>query len=515
MKTIDLSVTLFVALANWAGTSLAAGPQPDTASPAATLRRYQIEPTTAGVLRLLGQWQPTAENRARATRLVSELGSGSYPTREAASQQLGVLGASAETALREAVQASDELEVVVRARRLLADCSGEELLVVTLRWLRQSPTPQATPLLLGILPAMPDAFHEAACEALWACASPGDATQLRKAVGDASTAVRRAAIPAFELAAGEAAVGELKPFLRDKDEAVRLAAARALIDRSPQPSIAALLGLLESADAGVRCQAAWLLQQVSDVPGAGPQPADFTTAAAQWKAWAGSAAAQHPRTLGLKRLQFAGYGTILLETFAADMAEIGRTYHHMHYQTDVGGKASVAGGMLRLDGNHAEGDQRLYATAETLLGAKAFPRRFRIKAKLGGEAQDAGAWHVGVSVGNIRLLFHPGFSGGQFRAERVDNHDVVKEAVQMPFTPAAGILHEMIIDVAVRDNGSVRFDVLLADGAGVGRRFQSSATVRLQDIGPVERIGLERSGRMGGAGLFGPFSIQNAWLAEK
>lgn len=510
-------VTLFMVLPNSMDRGLAAVPQSESHSPAAALRRYKIEPTTAGVLDLLRQWQPSTERRAQIARLIGQLGSDSYPIREAASRRLATLGVAAEAALREATQ-SDDLEVVFRAHRLLADCQqgqAEDLLMAALQWLRQSPSEQATPLLLDLLPVVPDAFYHAACEALWACVGPGDAKRLRQAIADKRAAVRAAAIPALELAAGAATVNELEHFLRDKEESTRLAAVRALLDRLPQPSIAVLLELLNARDANIRDQAAWLLQQVSGIPPAEAQSADFAAVVQRWNAWAGTTAAQHPQPLGLRRLQAIRYGTILLERFSDEVAEIGRTYHQLQYETNVGGKAVVVHGMLRLDGNHAEGDQRLCATSQRLLGVQTFPQRFQIKANLGGESLDAGAWHVGISAGNIRLLFHPGTEGGQFRAERLDNHQLLMENRLMLFTPAADILHEMIIDVAQGGDGSVRFDAVVVDGAKTGKRFQCSLTVGAKDIGSLGRIGLERSGRTGGAALFGSFSIRNAGLGEK
>ena len=129
---------------------------------------------------------------------------------------------------------------------------------------------------------------------------------------------------------------------------------------------------------------------------------------------------------------------------------------------------------------------------------------------MGGESLAPGLWHVGVSVGNLRLLFHPGLEGGQFRVERVDNHTVIVANTPLPFTPAAGVLHEMTIDVAQGDDGSVRFDVVIVDGAKSGRQFRHSVTASAQDVGTPARIGLERSGQAGGAALFGPFSIRQA-----
>jgi hypothetical protein len=491
---------------------LAAVPQPESRSAAATLRRYRIEPSTAGVLQVLRQWQPNAEGRGRIARLVRELGSASYETREAASQQLAALGTLAEAALREATQ-SDDMEVAFRARRLLADGrqgQAEELLAAALEWLRQSPSPQATPLLLDLLPVVPDAFHQPACEALWAAVGPDDALRLRQAVGDGRTVVRCAAIPALELAAGAAAVSDLEPLLRDGEETVRLAAVRALLDRLPQPSLAALLGLLDARDPGVREQAAWLLQQVSGIPSVAGPPVDFAATTQRWKDWAGSGAARHPQPLGPKRLQATRYGTILLELFADEAAGIAKTYRQLQYETNVGGAATVTHGVLRLDGNRPDGDQRLCATAQKLLGVPVFPRRFQIKVALGGESQASGLWHAGVSVGNARLLFHPGLNGGQFRVERVDNHQVIMANMPMSFTPATDVLHEMTIDVAQNDDGSVRFEVLVADGAKSGKQFRCSVTASGKDVGAMGRIGLERSGQPGGAALFAALSIRHA-----
>ena len=76
--------------------------------------------------------------------------------------------------------------------------------------------------------------------------------------------------------------------------------------------------------------------------------------------------------------------------------------------------ASVKDGVLRLEGNHNEGDQRLCATPEAVLGLTEFPTRFRVRAEVGGEADQVGAWHAGVSVGNVRVLFHPTYPGGGF-----------------------------------------------------------------------------------------------------
>ena len=53
------------------------------------------------------------------------------------------------------------------------------------------------------------------------------------------------------------------------------------------------------------------------------------------------------------------------------------------------------------------------------------------------------------------------------------------------------------------------------DGAKTGKQYRGSVTVAAKDVGTLGRIGLERSGRTGGAALFGSFSIERAAAAEK
>jgi len=301
-----VTVVLSSGIMAWAGRRLAA----ETYSPAATLRRYNVEPTAAGVVGVLRRWQPDAGNGAQIAQLVGQLGNDNWAVREAASRQLAGMGSLAEVALREAMEHSRDAEVVMRARGLLAECRqgcAEELLSAALEWLRQSPTSQATPLLLDFVPVLPDAFQPATREALWVCAGPDDVSRLRQAMAHARPAVRCALIPALEGAAGASAVAELEPLLRDKDEAIRLAAARALLDRLPRPSISALLGLLDAPQPDVCQQAAWLLQQVSRIPGFAEPATDFAAATARWHAWAKTEAAAHPQPLGLNRLLARNY----------------------------------------------------------------------------------------------------------------------------------------------------------------------------------------------------------------
>jgi len=488
-------------------------PPEATEDPAVALTSNGITPDAAHVLDYLRQFIPTDEQRARIKSLVEQLGSDDYAAREEASRQLRTLGFSAVGALRAAAGSAD-LEVRVRAEILLAEwerggrskCGS--LLRAALAWLQRSHEPHAIPLLLSLLSAPPETdLQPSLCQALWACAGPHDAEQLARAIEQGNCDVKCAAIPALELVLGESAIPKLRGYLDDKDDRIRLAAVRALIDRLPKESVNGLLQTLSSTDPSIRAQAAWLLQQASNIP-PNQEPLDLEIATARWKAWAATAAAEHPRPLGAKRLQLTWYGLLLRELFADEAASVTGAYHQFHYEATVKAKAEVRGGILRLESSVEEADHRLFVTSRELLGQPTFPRRFLVKARLGGEAAMPGAWHVGVSIGKAKFLFHPGVDGGAFRIETVDEHRYLLQSPPMPFLPAADVLHDMTLDVTRNDDGSVRCQVTIRDGGKSGREFTTSITLNKTDVGEIERIGLERSGRAGGAALFGPITIQ-------
>lgn len=69
----------------------------------------------------------------------------------------------------------------------------------------------------------------------------------------------------------------------------------------------------------------------------------------------------------------------------------------------------------------------------------------------------------------------------------------------MGFDPPAGKLVWMGIDVARSADGTVKLDVVVISG---GDSFRTSRIVAADVIGKLDKIGLDRSGRSGGDGLF-------------
>ena len=195
-------------------------------------------------------------------------------------------------------------------------------------------------------------------------------------------------------------------------------------------------------------------------------------------------------------------GRIFVEFFSKPQASLAEGYRGLRYEADGAMKGSISdSGFVCMDGRrNGDGDQRLIFDAQRFTGKPEFPDKFRVTAKLGGGgAGGAGSYHVGVSIGNVRVLFHPGLDGGAFRFERVDDNILLSGNADMGFDPPPEKLLPMGIDVKRIAGGNVSLDVLVTSN---GDSYRARKTVTADAIGKLDRIGLDRSGRSGGDGLF-------------
>ncbi len=482
-----------------------------------------ITPNADGAIHFLSRLHPTEQTRQTVTELIAKLGHDNYVSREKATDELEKLGIVAEAQLTKAWGNAD-LEVVKRVRRLLGliqstkeSAAHNAVLSAIFRTLSRERHESSARMILRTIPLLERKGHfDEACVALWFAATREDIDRVRQATKQEDIALKTAAIPALEVAADESAVAELEPLLSHEVDQIRLATVRALIDRLPTKCVSVLLDLLESDSYTIKLQAAWLLNQIFANSADQDVDLQFAAQAKLWKQQAAELdASDWNIPLGAKRFQLSLYRVLYREEFVAGTANIKDRYGELRYETTVdGARASASQGVVRLHGDHNEGDQRLFITAEQLVGKDELKTAFVLTAEIGGESLGTGTYHVGISVGNLRVLFHPGYRYGGFRIERVDNHKYMLSNQRMTFTPAAGILHKMRVSVIPQQDKSVLLKTRIIDGENPNQTYEIEFRAQADDIGPINRVAIERSGRVGGAGLFGFFQVDTTGVDQ-
>ncbi|MDE0827509.1 MAG: hypothetical protein OSA48_11990 [Akkermansiaceae bacterium] len=201
-------------------------------------------------------------------------------------------------------------------------------------------------------------------------------------------------------------------------------------------------------------------------------------------------------------------GGMIHEWFSQNAKTLEGNYRHFTFQSTSGRGAQVGSGILVMPGKDGnDGDQQLVLAAKGWPGQKDFGKSFRVSAKTGGKPGGVGAWHLGISIGNVRALYHPDLAGGGFRFEEHDKRPYLTQNENMGFTPSSDTMQWMSVDVHRLANDKVKLEVTVEQGESGPGRFQRSLIVDAKAIGDLTRISLDRSGRTGGAAIFDDLTV--------
>ncbi|MHB9071290.1 MAG: hypothetical protein ACYC54_13100 [Sedimentisphaerales bacterium] len=162
--------------------------------------------------------------------------------------------------------------------------------------------------------------------------------------------------------------------------------------------------------------------------------------------------------------------------------------------TVVNGAAYVQSGVLNLV-NSSGGDENIYGTVPNNWSA------LKITAKVGSQTDgvSAGSYAVGIVFGDVCAIFHPAYTGGSFRFQKLDG-TALSGNIDMGFTPAKGVFHPMEV-IAEKYNGQWYIKVTVKNGSG-SEVFTNMITLSDTYVNGLTKIGVIRTGTGGGNGIF-------------
>lgn len=202
-------------------------------------------------------------------------------------------------------------------------------------------------------------------------------------------------------------------------------------------------------------------------------------------------------------------GGLFYEWFGEGQAKLGKRYRVLTFENSANRGGAVVEGQVVFSGEGGQdGDQRLVLHSKKWPGEETFGEAFQVSAKLRGESKGMGAWHLGISIGRVRALYHPGLRGGSFRFERIDNHDYLGRTGSVGFTPGEEVPQWMSVKVRRLPDNKVSLEVVLEQGGKKEGRFETSIIVEADQIGELDEVSLDRSGRVGGSAYFDDFTVR-------
>ena len=140
---------------------------------------------------------------------------------------------------------------------------------------------------------------------------------------------------------------------------------------------------------------------------------------------------------------------LLLETFDTDTPEAVIAYaspHRPAFRAECRGAAGTIASLVVRDQQLHLSDVRIAMDMfYTLAPVSIFTHPFAIEGDVGGAESEAGSYNVGLRVGNLAFIFHPGYSGGAFRIISAADNTTIFNAERASFTPSAKLAHLKVI----------------------------------------------------------------------
>ncbi|MHB9071277.1 MAG: FG-GAP repeat domain-containing protein [Sedimentisphaerales bacterium] len=198
------------------------------------------------------------------------------------------------------------------------------------------------------------------------------------------------------------------------------------------------------------------------------------------------------------------------ENFPADIDPFSGAVSDYNEWTVTNGTAAVVSNIFHLINRDAN-NLTVYATVSDTNTNSAI----KISAEVGSQADStpAGQYCVGIVFGNVCAVFHPDYSGGAFRFQKLDG-TALSSNFDMGFTPAKGILHPMKL-IIEKDGSQWNIKATVENGAG-SESFTNLITLSSSDINGLTKVGFIRTGDGGGNGVFDSLAVvKNKCYTEK
>ena len=200
-------------------------------------------------------------------------------------------------------------------------------------------------------------------------------------------------------------------------------------------------------------------------------------------------------------------GGLYFEWFGVESRDCRKIYRQMKFKGSGQSKPFVEKGRLHIPGTlNGENDQCFSLFSKDWPGTAVLPDRLQVSCLMGGGDRGAGTWHVGLYVGKIKVLFHPAYNGGGFRFEEVESHENLTQNQSMGFTPKGGELYRMVLDLTRMPQQRIQYKATVISQDG--KSFESHLVVHGDKAGPLNEIGIVRSGRQGDTAIFDDLIIR-------